>query len=231
MDSKYRTKSSVGSGDDKRFKKSRYQEKLGEHGVQRERVVTKGKSTRVSNGQDYSYRRQIQKTTQRWGRWEKRYNEPIRQVQGTGRASTYGPYWTQKEIGGEWEWRGNGQIFSDGGWDRHVNDLIKDKADERDDDKAEKLCYFIDRTPEQMKDEIQGQGIIQPAAQNQKQRQMPPQKLSKGARKRARGEALRNAQEKVRKGWKPFHLRTQSEDEAEIEREGMTDSDSSVELY
>jgi len=43
MNSKYRTKSSVGSGDDERLKKSRYQEKLGEHDVQRERVVTKGK--------------------------------------------------------------------------------------------------------------------------------------------------------------------------------------------
>jgi len=229
MDSKYRTKSSEGSGDDERFNKSRYQEKLGEHDVQRERVVTKGKSTRVSNGQDDSDRRLIQKTTQRWGQWEKCYNEPIRPVQGTGRTSTYGPYWTQQE-GGEWEWRENAQIFSDGGWDRHVNDPIEDKADERDDDKAEKLCYFIDRTPEQMKNEKEGQGIIPPAARNQEQRQMPPQKLSKGARKRARAEALRNAPEKVKKGWKPFHLRTQSEDEFEREREGMTDSDSSVEL-
>ena len=64
MDSKYRTKSSVGSGDDERLKKLCYQEKLGEQGVQRERVVTKGKR-RVSKGQDDSDRRQIQKTTQR----------------------------------------------------------------------------------------------------------------------------------------------------------------------
>ena len=68
------------------------------------------------------------------------------------------------------------------------------------------------------------------AAQNQEQRQIPPQKLSKGARKRARAEALRNAPEKVRKGWKPYYRRTPSEDEAEREREGMTDSDSLVEL-
>jgi len=216
MDSKYRTKSSVGSGDDQ---KSRYQEKLGEHGVQRERVLTKGKSTR-----------QIQETTQRWGQWEKCDNEPIRPVQGTGWASTYGPYWTQKE-GGEWEWRGNGQFFSDRGWDRHVNDTIEEeKADERDDDKADQLSYFIDRTPEQTKNETQGQGIIPPAAQNQEQRRIPPQKLSKWARKRAQAEALRNAPEKVRKGWKPYYMRTPSEDEAEQEREGMTDSDSSVEL-
>jgi len=228
MNSKYRTKSSVGSGDDERLKKSRYQEKLGEHGVQRESVVTKGKR-RVSNGQDDSDRREIQKTTQQWGRWEKHENEGIKPVQGTGRASTYGPYWTKKE-GGEWEWRGNGQIFSDGGWDRHVNDPIEDKADERDDNKANQLSYFIDRTPEQTKNETQGQGIIPPAAQNLEQRQNPPQKLSKGARKRARAEALRNTPDRVQKGWKPYHMRTESEDEAEREREGMTDDDSSVEL-
>jgi len=149
----------IGSGDDERLKKSHYQEKLGEHGVQRERVVTKEKSTRVSKGQDDSDRRQIQKTTQRWGRWEKRENDPIRPVQGTGPASTYGPYWTQKE-GGEWEWRGNGQFFSDGGWDRHVNDPIEDKADERDDDKADQLSYFIDRTPEQTKTRHRGRGLF-----------------------------------------------------------------------
>ena len=224
MDSRYTTKSSVGSGDDELFNKSRYQEKLGEHDVQRERVVTKGQSTRVSNGRDDSDRRLLQKTTQRWGNWEKRCNEPFRPVQGTGRTSSYGPYWTQQE-GGEWEWRENTRIFSDGGWDEHVNDPIEDKKDERDDDKADVLSYFIDRTPEPMKNETQGQSIIQ------EQRRIPPMKLSKGARKRARAEALRNRPERVRRGWKPYHLRTLSEDEAEREREGMTDSDSSVELY
>jgi len=103
----------------------------------------------------------------------KHENEGIKPVQGTGQATTYDPYWTKKE-GGEWEWRGNGQFFSDGGWDRHVNDPIGDKADERDDDKAIQLAYFIDRTLDRTKNETQGQGIIPPAAQNLEQRQNPP---------------------------------------------------------
>jgi len=63
MDSEYKTKSTVGGGDDEKLKKLRYQAKLGEHGVQRESVVTKGKR-RVSKGQEESDRRKIQKTTQ-----------------------------------------------------------------------------------------------------------------------------------------------------------------------
>jgi len=118
MDSEYRIKSSVGSGDDEKLKKSRYQEKLGEYVVQRESVVTKGKR-RVSKGQEESDRRKIEKTTQEWRRWDKHENDRFKTVQGTGRASTYGPYWTQIK-GGEWKWHGNGQFFSDGGWDRHV---------------------------------------------------------------------------------------------------------------
>ena len=84
MDSEYRTKSSVGDGDDEKLKKSRYQEKLGEHIIQRESVVTKGKR-RVSKGQEESDMRKIQKTTQEWGRWEKHENDRFKTVQGTGR--------------------------------------------------------------------------------------------------------------------------------------------------
>ena len=148
-------------------------------------------------------------------------------VQGTGRASTYGPYWTQKKTG-EWEWRGNGQFFSDGGWDRHVNDQIKDKADERD-DKGKQLSCLNDIRTKQTKHETQRQGIIPP--QNQDQRQFPPQKLSKGARKRARAAALRDAPERVLKGWKLYYMRTESEEEAYGEKMGLSDDENSDEEW
>jgi len=63
-----------------------------------------------------------------------------------------------------------------------VNDPIKDKADERD-DKGKQLSDLKDIKATQTKNETQRQGIIPP--RNQVQRQFPPRKLSKGARKRA----------------------------------------------
>jgi len=224
MESEYRTKSSVGDGDDDKLKRRRYQETLGAHVVHRESVVPKGKRI-VSKGQEGSDRRKFQKRTQEWGRWNKHENDQFKTVQGTGRTSTYGPCWTQKK-GGEWEWRGNGQLFSDLGWDRHVNDPIKDKADERD-DKGKQLSYLKDIRMKQTKNETQRQGIIPP--QNQDQRQFPPQKLSKGARKRTRAAALRDAPEHVQKGWKPYYMRTESEEEEYREKMGLTDDDSSDE--
>jgi len=79
----------------------------------------------------------------------------------------------------------------------------------------------------QTKNKTQRQGIIPP--RNQDQRQFPPWKLSKGAMKRARAAALRDAPERVQKGWKPYHKRTESEDEAYRENMGLTDDDSSDE--
>ena len=110
-----------------------------------------------------------------------------------------------------------------------MNDPIKDKADERD-DKAKQLSYLIDIRPKQSKNETRGQGII-PPSQNQEQRQIPPQKLSKGARKRAQAAALRDTPEHVPKGWKPYYMRTESEEEAYGEKMGLTDDDSSDEEW
>jgi len=107
-----------------------------------------------------------------------------------------------------------------------VNDPIKDKADERD-DKGKQLSYLKDIRMKQTKNETQRQGIIPP--QNQDQRQFPPQKLSKGARKRTRAAALRDAPEHVQKGWKPYYMRTESEEEEYREKMGLTDDDSSDE--
>jgi len=83
-----------------------------------------------------------------------------------------------------------------------MNNPIKDKAEERD-DKGKQLSDLKDIEMTQTKNKTQRHGIVPP--RDQDQRQFPPWKLSKGARKRAKGATLRDEPERVPKGWKPYH--------------------------